>query len=171
MYHSHVNEVRQHAAGLVGPLIVRDAPGRPAADEAIFFLKGARAGIGGPNPLEINGTLSPDTVVLHAGRPARLRFIGLSIVNPNATVWLTSRPDSSFANLRDTMVVQWRQIAKDGADIPESARTMRLARQIISMGETYDFEIVPRERGNLRIEVRSLGGRGRLLVRVPVRIE
>jgi hypothetical protein len=95
----------------------------------------------------------------------------LSIVNPNATVWLTSRPDSSFANLRDTMVVQWRQIAKDGADIPESARTMRLARQIISMGETYDFEIVPRERGNLRIEVRSLGGRGRLLVRVPVRIE
>jgi FtsP/CotA-like multicopper oxidase with cupredoxin domain len=171
MYHSHVNEVRQHAAGLVGPLIVRDAPGRPEADEAIFFLKGARAGIGGPNPLEINGTLSPDTVVLHAGRPARLRFIGLSIVNPNATVWLTSRPDSSFANLRDTMVVQWRQIAKDGADIPESARTMRLARQIISMGETYDFEIVPRERGNLRIEVRSLGGRGRLLVRVPVRIE
>jgi hypothetical protein len=39
------------------------------------------------------------------------------------------------------------------------------------MGETYDFEIVPRETGNLRIEVRSLGGRGRLLVRVPVRIE
>jgi hypothetical protein len=90
-------------------------------------------------------------------------------VNPNATV--SSLPDSSFANLRDAMVVQWRQIAKDGADIPESARTMRLARQIISMGETYDFYIVPRERGNLRIEVRSLGGRGRLLVRVPVRIE
>jgi FtsP/CotA-like multicopper oxidase with cupredoxin domain len=39
MYHSHVNEVRQHAAGLVGSLIVRDTPGRPAADEAIFFSR------------------------------------------------------------------------------------------------------------------------------------
>jgi len=171
MYHAHVNEVRQHAAGLVGPLIVRDSPGRPAGDEAIFFLKGAREGPNAANPLEINGTLDPDTVVLHAGTPARLRFISLAIVNPNATVWLTSRPDSSLEIARDTMVARWRLVAKDGADIPESARTMRLAQQIISMGETYDFEFVPHKRGNLRIEVRAAGPGKRLLVRSPVRVE
>ena len=171
MYHSHVDDVRQHSAGLVGPLIVRDAPGRPAEDEAIFFLKGTRDWRVSPNPLEINGTLDPDTVVARVGRPVRFRFISLAMVNPNATVWLTARPDSSFPNIRDTMVVNWRLVAKDGADVPESARTMRLARQIIAMGETYDFEFVPRERGNLRVEVRSAGARGRLLVRAPVRVE
>jgi hypothetical protein len=38
------------------------------------------------------------------------------------------------------MAVSWLSVAQDGADIPESAWTMRLARQIISMGDTYDFE-------------------------------
>ncbi|HMA25169.1 MAG TPA: hypothetical protein VKP00_14270, partial [Gemmatimonadaceae bacterium] len=145
--------------------------GRPTGDEAIFFLKGARAGLDSPDPLEINGTLNPDTLVLHVGRPARLRFISLAIQNPNATVWFTARPDSALQMVRDTMVVRWRPIAKDGADLPESARTMRPARQIISMGETYDFEFIPRERGILRIEVRGLGLGRRLLVRAPVRVE
>ena len=172
MYHSHINEVAQHAAGLLGALIVRDPPGHVAGDEAIFFLKGARrVGPGVANPLEINGTLSPDTVVLHVGKPARLRFIGLTTINPNAAVSLTARPDSSLANGRDTMVVQWRPLAKDGADIPELARTPRRARQIISMGETYDFEFVPRSTGNLRIEVRGGGPGGRLLARAPIRVE
>ena len=39
------------------------------------------------------------------------------------------------------------------------------------MGETYDFEFVPERRGNLRLEVRSLGPQGRLLVRAPIRVE
>jgi hypothetical protein len=39
------------------------------------------------------------------------------------------------------------------------------------MGETYDFEFVPERRGNLRLEVRSPGPQGRLLVRAPIRVE
>jgi manganese oxidase len=171
MYHSHVNDVRQHAAGLVGPLIVRDPTDRSVGDEAIFFLKGARAGPNAANPLEINGAINPDTVILHVGRPARLRFISLAIVNPNATIWLTSRPDSALTIAEDTLTARWRPVAKDGADLPESARTMQLARQIISMGETYDFEFVPREKGDIRIEIRGLGRQHRLLVRAPIRVE
>jgi hypothetical protein len=38
------------------------------------------------------------------------------------------------------------------------------------MGETYDFEFTPAERGLLRIEVRG-AGLGGLLGRVPVRVE
>ena len=171
MYHSHVNDVRQHTAGLIGPLIVRDPGDRPLGDEAIFFLKGARAGRSGTNPLEINGAVNPDTVILHVGRPARLRFISLAIVNPNAVVWFTARRDSALTITEDTLAVDWQPVAKDGADLPESARTMRLARQIISMGETYDFEFVPRQKGNLRIEIRGLGKQHRLLVRAPIRVE
>jgi hypothetical protein len=40
-----------------------------------------------------------------------------------------------------------------------------------AMGETYDFEFVPERRGNLRLEVRSPGPQGRLLVRAPIRVD
>jgi FtsP/CotA-like multicopper oxidase with cupredoxin domain len=177
MYHAHVDEVRQQSGGMVGALIVRDPGAVVSPDEHIFFLKGSRLGPGADDPLDINGQANPDTIVLHAGRPARLRFLGLASVNPNATVWLTARPDSSLGNITDTMVVRWRPIAKDGADLPSNQRAERLARQIISMGETYDFEYTPTHRGVLRLEVRTLnpppgfGAPGQLLVRVPIRVE
>jgi manganese oxidase len=177
MYHAHVDEVRQQSGGMVGALIVRDPGAVPSPDEHVFFLKGSRLGPNADNPLDINGQANPDTIVLHVGRPARLRFLGLSSVNPNATVWLTARPDSSLANVVDTMVVRWHPVAKDGADLPPAARAERLARQIVSMGETYDFEYTPPRRGMLRLEVRTLnpppgfGAPGQLLVRVPIRVE
>jgi FtsP/CotA-like multicopper oxidase with cupredoxin domain len=177
MYHAHVDEVRQQSGGLVGALLVRDPGAVVSPDEHVFFLKASRLGPNAAIPLDINGEVNPDTVVLHMGRPARLRFISLSSVNPNATVWLTARRDSSFGNVADTMVVRWRPVAKDGADLPANARGERLARQIVSMGETYDFEYTPGQRGILRLEVRTanpppgLGGPGQLLVRVPIRVE
>lgn len=81
------------------------------------------------------------------------------------------REDSSSANLRDTLVVQWRPVAKDGAELPEGMRAVRLARQIVSMGEIYDFEFTPAQRGLFRVEVRGAGSGGRLLARVPIRVE
>jgi manganese oxidase len=171
MYHSHVNEVRQHRAGLVGPLIVRDAPESLPNDDQVFFIKAMRDLRVAPNRVEINGMSNPDTVVLHSGKTARLRFIGLSIFNPNATVLVTARRDSVYVNPRDTLVLRWRSVAKDGADLPEANRTTRLAQQMVSMGETYDFEITPRERGHLRIEVRAASPTGPLLARVPIRVD
>jgi manganese oxidase len=177
MYHAHINEVRQQGSGLVGALLVRDPGTTASADEHVFFLKGSRLGPSAVFPLDINGVANPDTVVLHVGRPARLRFMSLASVNPNATVWITARPDSLFINRDDSMVVRWRPIAKDGADLPAAARAERLARQIVSMGETYDFEYTPSRRGILRLEVRAanpppgFGAPGVLLARVPIRVE
>ena len=170
IYHSHINEVRQHAAGLLGALIVRDSGASDENDHTIF-IKAPRAGPASDLPLEINGQSNPDTLVIPAGKPARFRLISLAAFNPNATVLLTSRPDSSFANRPDSLVVQWLPIAKDGADLPDAARVPRLARQIVSMGETFDFEYVPPARGHLRIEVRAAGVNGVLLARVPIRVE
>ncbi len=169
IYHSHVDEVRHHRAGLAGALIVRDRAPVDSTEEHLFFIKSAR-GSAESFPMEINGAVNPDTIVLKVGRRYRLRFVGLSVTSPNATVYLTARPDSSLMNLRDTMLVQWRPLAKDGADLPERDRTLRLAQQVVSIGETHDIEFQPLTRGELRIEVRPPSA-GRLFVRVPVRVE
>jgi FtsP/CotA-like multicopper oxidase with cupredoxin domain len=170
MYHSHVNEPRQHRAGLVGALIVRDSETIDAAEDVIYVLKTAR--MGGLLPIEVNGRVDPDTTVLRVGNRYRFRFINMTIRAVAATVWITARPDSAFARPRgDTLVAPWRMWAKDGADLPESARAPRRAPQIISMGETYDFEFVPQGRGHLRIEVRSPVLDERLFARIPIRVE
>lgn len=172
MYHSHVNDANQQTAGLVGALIVRDGPPGPRPNEFEFFLKGSRdINAGAKTPLDINGSTNPDTIVLHVGQPARLRFMSLALVDPEATITLTARRDSSSANLGDTLLMRWTPVAKDGADLPASARTSRIARQIMAMGETYDFSFTPTRRGMLRIEVRDEDPKGALLARVPIRVE
>lgn len=121
--------------------------------------------------MEVNGQTNPDTLVVRAGVPFRLRFINLSAFNPSATFWLTTRPDSSYQNGPDSLVVQWRPVAKDGADLPGPARAPRLARQVVSMGETYDFEYTPGTAGIMRLEVRAAAPTGNLLTRVPIRVQ
>ena len=171
MYHSHVDEPRQHRAGLVGALIVRDGGPSDTTSDLVFFIKSARAGLLASPEFEINGRQDPDTLVLHVGRRYRLRFIGLQVTNPNAAVTLTARPDSVTGNPRDTALVRWRPVAKDAIELPEADRAHRAAREVISMGETRDFEFVPATRGQLRIEVRVSVPRPRLMVRVPIRVE
>jgi FtsP/CotA-like multicopper oxidase with cupredoxin domain len=173
IYHSHVDEPRQHRAGLLGALIVRDSTPADPSRDLVFFIKSARAKSDPQDavPLEINGMTDPDTTVLRVGRSYRMRFIGMQVRFPNATVRLTARPDSSYPNLDDSLVVQWRPLAKDGADVPAEFRVPRRAEQIVTMGETYDYEVVPERRGELRLEVRQAGPQGRLLVRAAIRVE
>lgn len=170
IYHTHANEPTQHRAGLLGALIVVDSALGVPADDHTIFLKTARAGFNAEPVLDINGQANPDTIVLHAGRPARLRLISLALINPSAAVQVTSRRDSVRTLAADSLLLQWRPLAKDGADLPEAARVPHRARQVMAMGETYDFELTPERPGILRIEVRGAGG-GRLLGRVPVRVE
>lgn len=47
----------------------------------------------------------------------------------------------------------WQSIAKDGADLPAIQATVKPAKQVISVGETYDFEYSPTSIGDLRLEV------------------
>jgi FtsP/CotA-like multicopper oxidase with cupredoxin domain len=173
IYHSHADEVRQHRAGLVGALIVRDSAAGDTSGEILFIVKSARerSRFADPSPIEINGMIDPDTVVLRSGRAYRMRFIGMPVRFPSATLSLTARPDSSGRNLRDSLIVRWTPVAKDGADLPAAARVPRAAQQIVSIGETYDFEFRPERSGNLRLEVRTANPDGRLLARAPIRVE
>ena len=174
MYHAHIDDVPEQAAGLEGALIVRDAGHSAVPDEHVLFLKGD--GLDAEHPLEINGEANPDTIVLRVGRPARLRLLNLSTRNPSPTFWLTARTDSVFANTRDTLVVRWRLVAKDAFDVPAALQTVRPARQTVSMGETYDFEYTPMDPGRLQLEVRTspppaITVPRILLIRVPIRVE
>lgn len=172
IYHSHVDEPRQHRAGMLGALIVHDPAAADRPEELLFVLKAARGGDASPQTMEINGVADPDTVVLRARERYRLRLIGLETGNPNATFTLTARADSLHVSPQpDTMLVDWLPVAKDGAELPEAERLPRAARQIVSTGETYDFELVPATRGDLRLEVRLPGFRGLLTVRVSIRVE
>jgi FtsP/CotA-like multicopper oxidase with cupredoxin domain len=168
IYHSHVNEVRQHAAGLLGALIVRDA-GAPVANDHAFLLKAPRANPVADSPLEVNGQVNPDTVVIPAGVPTRFRFISLAAFHPNAAFSLTARRDSAavMAAGVDSLLVRWQFVAKDGAELPESQRVAKTARQVVSMGETFDYLYTPEAPGDLRIEIR---GGSALLARVPIRV-
>jgi FtsP/CotA-like multicopper oxidase with cupredoxin domain len=169
MYHSHVDEPRQHRAGLLGALIVQEGSHITPADEFTFFLKTLRAD-GSSGRVEINGRENPDTIVLKLGHTTRLRFINLTLNNYNAVVWLTARPDSARALTGDTLLVPWRPVAKDGASLETSERRLTTMGQSLSIGETRDFEVTPTVRGQLRIEIRAPVGGG-LMTRVPVRVE
>lgn len=68
------------------------------------------------------------------------------------------------------MVVSWRQLAKDAFELTAAERVLRPARQVVGMGETFDFEFVPAETGNLRLEVRTYGNAGNLLARIPIKV-
>lgn len=170
MYHTHLDESREELAGLEGVLIVREPGVAAPMDDYAFLLKGES---GDPfHPMELNGSVSPDTIRLHVGRAARFRLLNLSTVSTaRPTFALTARSDSALTLAADSMVVSWRAIAKDGFDLTGLENETRAARQTVGVGETYDFEYTPTRPGLLRLEVRQRGGQHRLLVRVPIRVE
>ena len=168
MYHPHVDELREDVAGLVGALIVRD-PGSLSSDDHVLLLKGDGVNPQHPRMLYLQGSQAP--VVMHVGRTAKLRLLNLSTTDAVPLFSLTARMDSIATIVRDTMLVSWRPVAKDGFDIPASMQTLRPARQLVSIGETYDFEYTPASKGTLQLEIREGRAEHPLLLRLPIRVE
>jgi FtsP/CotA-like multicopper oxidase with cupredoxin domain len=139
IYHTHLNDFEQLSTGLYGPLIVVE-PGRPfePAIDKVFVLS-----YGGPDevrdPLLMNGSATPVAQDWRQGVTYRLRFIGI-----------TPAPDVEVSLLRGDKTVEWRAIAKDGAAFV-TRRALTSALQLVSPGETYDFEFTPAEAGVLTL--------------------
>jgi FtsP/CotA-like multicopper oxidase with cupredoxin domain len=64
--------------------------------------------------------------------------------------------------------LQWRAMAKDGADLPHSQAMIKDAQQDLSSGEIYDFEYTPREPGRLRLEVVNSGLNSKIVQAIEV---
>jgi hypothetical protein len=59
-------------------------------------------------------------------------------------------------------------VAKDGATLPPQQTAVRPARQLVSVGETYDFQIQPSLGQLLWLEVRR--PTGEWVVQAPIRV-
>ncbi len=140
IYHTHMNDIEQLSSGLYGGLVVLE-PGRrfdPRRDH--IFVAGWDSD-GEPVHLLVNGDSLPPPLELAAGVAHRLRFVNIGV----AARW-------SFAVYRDSALVHWRRLARDGADLPPAQALMAPAEESLDVGETRDVEWVP-EPGEYRLVV------------------
>jgi FtsP/CotA-like multicopper oxidase with cupredoxin domain len=143
IYHTHIDDVAQMESGLYGPLIVLP-PGvsfDPTTDHVVVISIHEY-----PDTTEIllNGSTHPAPLMFRAGVRNRLRLVTIPSAGSGDVVLLS-----------DTSPVTWRAVAKDGADLPSALATVRPARQYVSVGETYDFEVMPTGPQWLRLELRD----------------
>jgi hypothetical protein len=108
----------------------------------------------------VNGEARARPLELMAGMTHRLRFINITADNVALTVQLLSGFDP----------VRWTLVGKDGAETPPAQRTERPARQLVAVGETYDFELAPMTPRAVGLWLELRRGNGELLIQWPVRV-
>jgi FtsP/CotA-like multicopper oxidase with cupredoxin domain len=161
IYHTHSHDEAQLAGGLYGALIVLDAGQRydPATDHVVVIGLNGVVVPGEREPFALNGLAKPAPIQMRAGVPNRLRLINITANNVALTALL----------IRQFDVMEWLPIAKDGATLPPEQASVRPARQIVSVGETYDFEVRPERPGPLWLEIRRGNGEWVLQAQVQLR--
>jgi len=143
IYHTHWHDPSQLTNGLYGPLIVLPAGEKfdSASDLPFVFSIGAFDAL--HEIFLINGTPQSKSLNLQAGKKYRFRLINISTNNQGIQV-----------SLRDhTGPVQWRVIAKDGADLPSTLIKPNKAELSITVGETYDVEFSSPIQQDLQLDV------------------
>jgi FtsP/CotA-like multicopper oxidase with cupredoxin domain len=143
IYHTHWHDEQQLLNGVYGPLIVLE-PGQkydPEHDRTFVFSMGKYAPFG--FLLLINGHPEPDPIKLNSGIKYRLRFINITDNASDLRVRLTSKDAP----------VQWKVIAKDGADLPPAQLKPSRAEMGITVGETYDVEYQAETAGLADLEI------------------
>jgi FtsP/CotA-like multicopper oxidase with cupredoxin domain len=157
IYHTHLHDTRQLTSGLYGAIVVVE-PGEtfdPSTDHVMVI------GRNGPDPdapVVING-MTDAKLTWKAGVRHRVRLINIT-------------PDDVFTVSLESGdgPVTWSPLTKDGAPVPSSACAPKAAKQIIAVGETYDFAYdAPAGRQQLWASVRNVGGKWQVQARVVVR--
>jgi FtsP/CotA-like multicopper oxidase with cupredoxin domain len=145
MYHSHFDEFGQIGSGLYGSIVVvdRDQVYDGDTDRVMLFSDDGPTTnvIFGPFPKALlNGQSEPQPIELLAGVTYRFRLINIRTDYP-----------ASVAILEAGKPVEWRVVAKDGADLPPSQSKSRPAELTFAAGESYDVVFAPRAWGNLTL--------------------
>src|SRR5688500_5079533 len=142
MYHVQSEQLDELNSGLYGALIVLSEGEKwvPDRDHAFVISNG------GPGDshatIFVNGSGAPAPVDMRRGVTQRLRFMSIP-ANGEFVVRL----------LDDTTQVRWRQIARDGADLPSDRVIESRAQSRVDVGITKDFEFTPARPGELILEV------------------
>jgi len=157
IYHPHADEVRQQEAGLSGAIVVLDNPAAYDPVHDVVLLVTAPRHDADRGTVFLNGTNAPRALDMRVGERYRLRLVNIHTYRPSMIVRL----------MRDSTLVEWRAVAKDGRDLPPDEATIRPAQLQYGNGETYDFEFTPTAPGDLRFTVSS--GTNVPLVAMPIR--
>jgi FtsP/CotA-like multicopper oxidase with cupredoxin domain len=159
IYHTHVDEVRQQQAGLSGALLVVDDPKAydPSRD-IVLLITIPRNDIDAGSTVLLNGSSKPPAREMRTGERYRLRFINAH----------TFRPSMRMRLLRETSLLEWRALAKDGMELPADQAVNGPSEIQMGNGETYDFEFAPATAGDVRLDVTT--ATGVLLVSMPIRV-
>src|SRR5215469_16445690 len=96
----------------------------PELDRTIVFSTGQYAPLG--LMLLVNGTPQPDPLVLRTGTQYRFRFINITRNDMDLRVRL----------VRKDVPMQWRVVAKDGADLPPAQLKFSTAEMGVPVGST-----------------------------------
>ena len=146
MYHTHLDDLRQQYGGLIGALVVLEPGERwnPTRDLVILLSDGI------PRRVYVNGSLTPPPQRLSVGRTYRLRIADIAVFRPFLRVRLA----------RDSALLSWRPIAKDGFTLPPTQRTARPSVVNLPSGETADFEFTPDQPGEVALEILGRSGPG-----------
>jgi FtsP/CotA-like multicopper oxidase with cupredoxin domain len=131
MYHTHLGDVNQLSSGLYGAIVVLNPGQKFDATTDHIFVAGWD-GLDDPERTLLNGETEPTPLVFAAGRTHRMRFVGIGLVR-----------GGKYVLMRGADTLQWRAVAKDGADLPPAQQTVQKALVRLQAGETYDFEWTP----------------------------
>jgi FtsP/CotA-like multicopper oxidase with cupredoxin domain len=161
MYHTHSHDNHQLASGLYGGIVVLE-PGETFDGARDHLIVLGQQGAFDPKrptrmPVVVNGATTP-ALTLKAGVPNRLRFVNIT---PSGDVMVSVN--------RMLECLEWSPVAKDGATLPDSQQTRRLATQYIAVGETYDFVMTPTLETNLWLDVR-MARTGQWARQVPITV-
>jgi FtsP/CotA-like multicopper oxidase with cupredoxin domain len=143
IYHTHWHDEAQLLNGMYGPLIVLE-PGQkydPEHDRTFVFSTGRYAPF--DLMLLVNGTPQPDPLVLHTGMRYRLRLINITRNDMDLRVRL----------VRKDVPMQWKVVAKDGADLPPAQLKSSTAEMRVPVGSTCDVEYQAESEGHIDLEV------------------
>jgi len=158
IYHVHSEQFDELNSGLYGPLVVLE-PGRSWNPETDHLFVMSNGGPGDSfNTIFVNGSATPAAIEMRRGVANRLRFISIP-ANGEFVVRLLDASNNEVA---------WRQVARDGADVPVEAIRLTPARTRVDVGITKDFELTPDQPGELVLEVdhRRPGHPTRLTIRL-----
>jgi FtsP/CotA-like multicopper oxidase with cupredoxin domain len=131
IYHTHLDDIEQLTSRLYGAIVVLE-PGKKfdAATDHVFVL--GWDGLKDPGPLWlVNGDTAGPPIEFAAGVRQRFRFVDIA---PAGRV--------IFSIVRDSSVVSWRPLAKDGAALPAAVAVAGPARRRLNVGETFDAEFI-----------------------------
>ena len=142
IYHTHLNDLEQITTGLYGPIVVLE-PGQ-RFDPTRDLVLTAGFDVSRANGPVVNGGEADSALAMRVGAPVRIRMINIAPADP-----------VEFEVLRDSTVVQWRPVAKDGLTLPSSQASMQRALKSLWVGETFDVEFAPTEPGRYRLRVRA----------------